>query len=211
MTKEELAALLGRPLTPTENTNFDLYLDIAKESLEELLCITIEVNPDGSGDAEEHTQEFDIREGHSTVFTGIFTEITEVKVDGKVTTDYYPAFWDKRNNTYYNSIVFDKKLSGHNKVTLDARWGFNPIVPNDLKMLWAQLFANVSKKYKAGKGNVKRKDVRNFSITFGDLTDDEAFLNANRRTISKYSMCNIGYVLHGKTCKTHRSSSCGCV
>lgn len=206
MTQQELEALLGRPLTPTEVMNLDLYLDIAKESLEDLLCISLDVNPDGSGDPEETTQTFDVREGYSTVFTGIFTELSEVKVDGTVTTDYYPAFWDKRSNLYYNSIVLGKKNA--KEVEITGFWGFDSI-PADLKLLWAQMFANVSKKYNAGGGNVKSKQVEDFRITYGDLTDDEAFLNANKRTISKYSLCNIGYVLHGSTCKSHRRRDCG--
>lgn len=208
MNEAQVAALLGRPLTTTENTNFDLYLEIAKESLEELLCISLDVNPDGSGAPELETQTFDVREGYSTVFTGIFTSLTEVKVDGTVTTDYYPAFWDKRNNSYYNSIVLDDCDVAEVEIT--GYWGFDQ-TPADLQLLWAQLFANVSKKYSAGGGNVKRKDVRNFSITYGDLTDDEAFTSANARTINKYSLCNVGYVLHGDVCKLHRSRHCECV
>lgn len=207
MTKEEISALLGRPLTSIENTNFDTYLEIAKENLGELLCISLDVNPDGSGDAEESAQTFDVREGYSTVFTGIFTELMEVKLDGNVITDYYTAFWDKRSNAYYNSIVLN--ASG-NTVEITGYWGFDEI-PSDLRLLWAQAFANVSKKYVAGGGNVKRKDVRNFNITYGDLTVDEVFVNENRRTIGKYSLCNVGYVLHGKVCDVHRSRSCGCV
>lgn len=197
MTKEQLAALLGRPLTPNENTNFDLYLDIAKESLEELLCISLDVNPDTSGDPEEDVQTFDVREGYSTVFTGIFTEVSEVKVDGKVTTDYYPVFWEKRSNPYYNSIVLDCRAA--RSVEITGHWGFDTL-PGDLQLLWAQLFANVSKKYKVGAGNIKSKQTEDFRISYGDLTDDEVFLKDNRRTIKKYSMCNIGYVLHGDTC-----------
>lgn len=203
MTKEELAALLGRPLTSTEDANFELYLDIAKESLEELLCISLEINPDGSADPEVTTHMFDVREGYSTVFTGIFTEISEVKLDGNVTTDYHPAFWDKRTNAYYNSIVLDN--SG-DTVEITATWGFATI-PNDLQLLWAQLFANVSKQYKAGGDNIKSKQVEDFRITLGDLTDDETFLNANKRTIQKYSLCNVGYVRHGGTCE-HGARDC---
>lgn len=205
MDESELEALLGRPLTPTENTNKDLYLDIAKESLEELLCISLDTNPNGSGDAETETRTFDVREGYSTVFAGIFAQVSQVKVDGTVTEDYYPAFWDKRSNPFYNSIVLAK---AGNTAEITAVWGFST-VPNDLKLLWAQLFANVSKKYTPGSDNIRRKAVEDFSIWLGDLTDDETFLNANKRTIQKYSMCNIGYVLHGSTCKSHRRRDCG--
>ena len=41
LTQDEVSALLGRPLTPTETTNFDLYLDIAKLRLNDLVCFDI--------------------------------------------------------------------------------------------------------------------------------------------------------------------------
>lgn len=205
MTQQQLEALLGRPLTPTEVENLDLYLEIAQESLAELLCMSLEVNPDGSGDPETDTRVFDVREGYSTVFTGIFTEIKEVKVDGEVTTDYYPVFWDKRSNTFYNSIVLNH--SGKT-VEITGFWGFDSL-PRDLQMLLAQLFANASKKYQSGGANIKSKQTEDFRINYGDLTDDEAFINANQRTINKYSLCNVGYVLHGSTCGTHGRYDCG--
>lgn len=198
MDKAQVAALLGRPLTTVENTNFNLYLEIAQESLEELLCIKL-------CDEGDETRTFDVREGYSTVFTGIFTELTEVKVDGTVTTDYYHAFWDKRSNAYYNSIVLDD--CNVSEVEITGSWGFDS-TPADLQLLWAQMFANVSKKYKAGGGNVKRKDVRNFSVWLGDLSDDETFINGNKRAIQKYSLCNVGYVLHGRTCSAHGRYGC---
>lgn len=41
ISKTEMAALLGRSLTPNENTNYDLYLELAISRLEDLLCITL--------------------------------------------------------------------------------------------------------------------------------------------------------------------------
>lgn len=204
MSQSELEALLGRSLTPTEITNFDTYLEIAKENLEELLCISLDYQ-DTSGEPEKTTQTFDIRDGYRTVFTGIFTELTEVKVDGTVIEDYHVAFWDKRSNPYYNSIVLDD--CDGKEVEITGYWGFDSL-PSDLQLLWAQAFANVSKKYVAGGGNVKSKQVEDFRITYGDLTDDEAFTSANARTIRKYSLCNIGYIRHGETCSIHGVRHC---
>lgn len=204
MTQVELEALLGRPLTSTEVTNLDLYLDIAKESLEELLCISLDVNPDGSGDPAEETLTFDIREGYSTVFTDIFTEVTEVKVDDVATTDFYPAFWDKRSNPYYNSIVMNER--GGIELSITGCWGFSEL-PNDLQRLWAQAFAVASKK--RGVSSVKSKKVEDFSIVYGELSDDEQFQKDNAATIRKYRMCDIGYVRHGSTCSTHGVRDCG--
>lgn len=44
ISKAEMAALLGRQLSTVENTNYDLYLKIAKLRLEDLLCITIQTS-----------------------------------------------------------------------------------------------------------------------------------------------------------------------
>lgn len=41
ITKQQVSALLGRSLTTVEDTNFNLYLKIAVERLEDLLCITL--------------------------------------------------------------------------------------------------------------------------------------------------------------------------
>lgn len=202
MSQSELEALLGRSLTSNEIANRDTYLEIAKDSIEELLCISLNC------ENIEETRVFDVREGYSTVFTDIFIEIESVEVGSNTTTDYTERFWDKRSNDFYNSIVLGSTCKTADTVTITAVWGFESL-PNDLKLLWAQMFANVSKKYVVGGGNVKRKSVRNFDITYGNETDDQLFLDANTRTISKYSMCNIGYVRHGKTCSVHRRFGCG--
>lgn len=41
ITKQQVSALLGRSLTTVEDTNFNLYLKIAVERLEDLLCLTL--------------------------------------------------------------------------------------------------------------------------------------------------------------------------
>ena len=73
--------------------------DEAKQFLEELLCLDL------SQDSGERT--FTPREGMRTVFTGVFSQINSVTVNGNAVTNYYPAFFDKRNGDYFNSIVFD--------------------------------------------------------------------------------------------------------
>lgn len=41
ITKQQVEALLGRSLSTVEDTNYDLYLKIAAQRLEDLLCITL--------------------------------------------------------------------------------------------------------------------------------------------------------------------------
>lgn len=204
MEQSDLVALLGRPLTPTEIANIDLYLEIAKENVEDLLCISLEVNPEGSGEPETDTRTFEVREGYSTVFTGIFTSLTEVKVDGVATDDYHIAYWDKRSNQYYNSIVLDD--CHISEVEITGYWGFATL-PADLQLMWAEAFAIVSQKRVVS--DVKSKKVEDFSITYGDLSDEEKFTKDNTRTIQKYSLCNVGYIRHGETCSYHGVYNCG--
>ena len=198
MKQQELEALLGRPLTPTEASNRALYLEIANESLfgeGSLLCL------DPCQDDGERV--FEKREGMSTVFTGIFTKINSVKVDGE-DAEYVPYFWDNRNSDFYNSIVLTNNCG--REVVVDAEWGFE-CLPKDLKRLLAQAFAIVSVKRQVKK--VKSKKIEDFSITYGDLSEDDQFVADNVRVIDKYRMCDVGYVRHGRTCTSHERRNCG--
>lgn len=160
--------------------------DEAKQFLESLLCL------DFSQDSGERT--FTAREGMRTVFTGIFSNVNSVTVNGQA-VDYYPAFFDKRSGSFFNSIVLTKPVCG--EVVVDADWGFDKL-PADLKKLLANADAVTSQAYSVKE--VKSKRTRTFQITYSDLSDDEVFLKKNAVTIAKYSMCDVPYVLHGDTC-----------
>jgi hypothetical protein len=199
MDQQELEAYLGRPLTSTEVDNLTLYLEIATERLEELLCSAVE------SIAEERT--YDGREGYSTVFTDFFTEISSVTVDGRVleTDDYSVRQWNKRQGYWFNSIVLDKRLRKDCEIVIDGVWGFTvETMPRDLQLLQAKLFALVSSMNK-GNGNVRSKKVEDFSISFNDNPVYNQFLLDNTATISKYSLCSIGNVKHGNVCAPYWS------
>jgi len=188
MKQSDIEALIGRSLTANEVTHYKTYLNIAQTTLDDLICSSACGN-----DSEART--FEPREGYRTIFTGIFHEVSKVTVDGEVVTDYYPAQWDNRNASWYNSIVFATHPRGDVGVTAD--WGVNGM-PSDLKMLLAKLFANVSQKYVTGP-KIQSKQVEDFRITYGTaLTEDEQFMADNQRVISKYSLCNVGAIRHGR-------------
>jgi len=199
MTQSQIEALLGRPLTTIEVTNIELYLDIANERLEELICTSITA---GVGE-----RVYESRDGYSTVFTDIFTSLVSVKDKDGNTIDpsnYSVRQWDKRNGSWYNSIVFDEMFYDNTEITIDAIWGFTPTgspavstVPSDLKLLVAQLFALVSSMSKSN-GNVKSKKIEDFSITFSDNTVYDQFVIDNQATILKYSLCGITNVRSGE-------------
>jgi len=200
MEQAKLEALLGRTLTAREVTNRKLYLNIAKQNLQDLLCIQMACGNSMSA------KTFSAREGYSTVFLDTFTEVAEVKVDGEVVTNYHLAFFDNRNSSFYNAIVFDTAFRSEMLIEVTASWGFETL-PNDLSQLWAQMFAITSKKYSTG--SVKSKKVEDFSITYGEATDEQVFADQNALTIRKYSLCSVGYVLHGDVCNLHGRFNCG--
>ena len=167
--------------------------DEAKQFLESLLCL------DFSDDGGERV--YEAREGMRTVFTGIFSNVNSVTVNGSA-VDYKPAFFDKRNGSFFNSIVLSKPVCG--EVVIDADWGFNEL-PSDLKKLLANADLVVNQSYSVKE--VKSKRVEDFSVTYSDLSDDEVFLKQNAVTINKYSMCNVPYILHGDTCRHGRVCS----
>lgn len=191
MNKTEMAALLGRPLSSIEDTNFDLYLKISKQNLDELLCMRL--------CDDEVTKVYDARGGYSTVFTDIFTEIEEVKVNDEVvdTDKYSIRQWDRRSGSWYNSIVFTYRLSDDDEVSITADWGFESY-PSDLKSVLAGLFGLISKKNKFD-GTISSKQVEDFRISFNADADlDDEFYAKYNKTISKYGLCSIGNIQHGR-------------
>ena len=168
--------------------------DEAKMFLEELLCL------DFTQDTDERT--FSARDGMRTVFTGIFSNVNSVTVDGSAVTNYHPAFFDKRNGQFFNSIVFTTPV--HGEIVIDADWGFDAL-PKDLQKLISNADKVISQAYSVKE--VKSKRVEDFQVTYSDLSDDEVFLKQNAITINKYSMCNVPYILHGDTCRHGRVCS----
>lgn len=198
MTKEDISKLLGRPLTPIEDDNFDLYLEIAQGALENLLCFSLDVQEDNAQPTE---RVFGGREGFRTTYTGIYTDISEVKIDGTPETDYYKSFWDNRNSIFYNSIVFNNHVhNGHCEVSITAKWGFKTL-PVDLQLIIAALFDNITKQNKVDR-SISSKKVEDFEIRYTDLK--ESLMNSLKSdyldTIQKYSMCAVPDVTNGKIC-----------
>lgn len=67
MTQDKIAALLGRPLSSTEQSNFKLYLELAQGRVSDLLCFDI--------CQKVETRRFSARDGYRTLNVPIFTEI----------------------------------------------------------------------------------------------------------------------------------------
>lgn len=192
LTQSEIAKLLGRDLSSREKNNLETYLDIAQAQLEELLCISLS--------EEKNTErEFLSRANYRTVFTDIFSSVSKVKVNGAEfnSDDYTAKQWNKSNADWYNSIVFNRRLSDNYEIEVTADWGFSKL-PSDLKLMLAQMFANTSKRYETAP--VKSKKVEDFSITLDNSVDNmQKFLADNANLVKKYSLCNIDNVQIGET------------
>lgn len=195
MDKEQISALLGRPLTSIEDTNFSTYLNLATENLETLICTPVsEVS---------ETRTFDTRKEYKTAFVDIFWNIESVTLDGETveSSDYSIRQWDKRNASWYNSLVFEEYLDGE-VLEVTADWGFEPVsdassLPIDLQSVLAGLFGLISKKNKAD-GTITQKQVEDFRIHFNTEVDiDQEFYDKYRGTLNKYSLCHIPNVVQG--------------
>lgn len=186
LNQAQAAKLLNRSLTTAEASNFDLYLKIAMQRLEELLCIDL------CGSAGERT--YQTRTGYRTLYVDPFTDITSVSIDGNTTDEYIVKQNDKFNGSWYNIIEFDRRQLS-DRVVVDADWGFGS-TPLDLQLLLAQLFSQGSIE-QTSDNNVKSKKIEDFTVTYKDSATYDEFINTNSAVITKYSQCNIGAIRHG--------------
>lgn len=194
MTQTELVALLGRPLTANEVTNLTLYIDISKQTLEQMTCLDL------SNCDDERI--YDARHGYTTVFTDLFTDVTEVKINDTIVDEsaYSVRQWNRRRGSWYNSIVFGYAFSSSDEVTVSANWICATKLPNDLKALMAGLFDLITKKNKYD-ATIQSKQVEDFRITMRAEADlDADFQTKYGTTLRNYSQCSVANIQHGGVC-----------
>lgn len=189
LTKTQVEGWLGRSLTDTENAGFDKYLALAVDKFEQLTCSTLK--------KVTETRIFDSRDGFRSLFVGLFTTLSEVKVDGVIVTNFSPAQGDKRGSlTWYNAVLSDNKMVAGQNIAITANWGFETL-PDDVAMTVAQLFALVSSG--SEEYRIKSKKIEDFSITYTDTeTAFNAFISDFGGILNKYSVCGVGEVRHGR-------------
>lgn len=186
--KEQIVKLLGRPLTDLETSNYDVYIKIAVQSLEELLCMDL------TQEIAERT--YETRLGYREVYVDPFTQINSITCDGEDVdeADYTVKQFDKLNGQWYNIIEFESKCDG-SKIVVDAEWGFGSC-PTDLQLLLAKLFDKGSQDQKT-EGTVSSKKIEDYSVTYKDVASFDEWLLKNHSIVDKYSLCNQGYIRHG--------------
>lgn len=188
MTKEKVSKLLGRSLTSAESGNFDLYLGIAYQRLEDLLCINLCIKSDKVS--------YPLREGFRSLYVDPLRRITSVSINGNVQTGFTLMQGDNLYSEWYDTVVLESKM-GKGVAEIEADWGFGKCEPYDLQLLTARAFALVSSENSVDT-NVKTKKIEDFSVTYGDETAYDSFLRANAPIISKYGKCNLNSVRHGR-------------
>lgn len=185
MTQDKISALLGRPLSSVETTNFTTYLELAQSRVSDLLCFDI--------CQKVEARRFSARQGYKTLNVPIFTEIDYVKLDDSETTSYEVRQNSNLSGDWYNSLVFDNPLTDQ-VVEIKADWGFSQM-PVDVQMLVAQLFGMITDSLEDDL--VQSKQVEDFRLTLKDKTKTEAFATKYAATIAKYSACVNGNIQSG--------------
>lgn len=184
LTKTQVAAYLGRPLTSSEDANFKSYIQIAEQRLQSLLCFSLESKTD--------TRTYASRAGYRTLFIDPFTEVAQVKLDGQEVTTYVKKQNDEYQGDWFNSLEFDDVLCG-NRVEVTGTWGIGDCLPDDLASLLAGLFGI----HEAESSNVKSKKIEDFSITYKDGVLLDGLVLKHATTVSKYARQNEGAISHG--------------
>lgn len=175
MKETEVEALLGRDLSSAETQNFKLYLDLATERIENLLCMSLALAGDDP-DAEERI--YSARPGYRTLYVDPFTAITTIVVDGDtVSADDYTL--------EDNRVVFEEPM-GTSSVTITGTWGYSEL-PASIKLLLARMFELTSK---PRRGGVRAKSIEDFSVTYADISAFEEFVADNRAIIEQYRLCD---------------------
>lgn len=194
MNQQELEAILQRSLTMNEVNNLDLYLEIATNQLNSLLCT--DVRPFTG------TRKFSTRYGYHSAYIDPATTVTSVKRGGTTVQPgtYDLRQWDRWNADWYNVLVFDNLLRGE-AIEVTGSFGWSTL-PGDLQLLLGKLFDGVSKSTHAN-GQVKSKKVEDFSISYRDnenggaISTLDTIANEFAETIARYSLCNVPNVQQG--------------
>lgn len=186
MTESQISALLGRPLSSVETTNFTTYKCLAEQYVSDILCLDCLCTKFGE-------KSFSPRRGYTTLPVPAFTDLISVKINDAEVTNYHTRQGSSLNGTWFNSLVFDTPLDCET-VTIEADWGFGTL-PLDIKKMIAEAFALSSETVDSNL--LKTKRVEDFSITLKDETKQQAFADKYRATIAKYSSCVNGNVQSG--------------
>lgn len=176
ITKEEIADLLGAPLSAAQLAGVDGYLELATAQLASILGYQLE-----DPITEERT--FYGRAGSRSLIVGPFTEIDSVSLNGSP-IEYRVG---RSNKPFTYEVVTRVEQCEGDEITVMATWGFTE-TPSSLKLLLANAFAAVSAGGVAGAAaKVKSETVLSHSTTFdNDSVGVDAFMKGNASLLALY-------------------------
>lgn len=179
-TQEEISDMLGRPLTAKEAAGFDAYIEIAVTQLGSILGYSLALSDTPT------TKEFTGSRDYRSLIIPPFTDITEVKVNGEVETNYSVSNTSKPFNV---EIVLPRYMSDSTKVAVTAKWGYSTY-PSGVLLLLANMFSVVANgQTSEGSASVKSETVLSHSVTYETgVTRYEQFAKDNANIIELYRL-----------------------
>lgn len=172
-TKQDIETYLGHPVSDSEESTINAYIDAAQGEVEKILGFPIVVQTEAveaseGVEAVEATtpsqRTFKKRANRHTIFTPPFTDATEVKYNGDVLTEdeFDAMYFDDYDASFFNSIVLEEHYGGCEKLLVTAKWGF-PVLPADLKTAWFQYAMDLEE---TKRGNVSSESVGSYSVAY---------------------------------------------
>ncbi len=134
MSEDDLTTLLGRDLSSSESSGFEMYLEIAKARLESLLCMSLDEVEES---AVPTPRTFSPREGYKTLYVDPFISFTTVVVDDTTDEDVTKLQFEHLTGEWYNVIRFEDRMGSDEDIVVTAIWGL-PELPATLKLLLAR-------------------------------------------------------------------------
>lgn len=188
-TKEQIADILGRPLTPKEDTGFDVYIQIAKEQLGSLLGYSLDLSEGAS------TQVFTLDADSKSLMVPPFTNVTSVKIGGKE-VEYTTG---TTNKPFLVEIILGEYRSSPVSVEVTAEWGYSEY-PAGILLLLANMFLVVANGQTTGGGaKVKSEESLSHKVTYETTSSQfESFAKDNANIIDLYRLPYASLVSAGR-------------
>lgn len=197
ITQTELEEILCRPLNSCESAAFELYLENAKETLESVLCGTLE-----NTDCEIRYYDF---ENDKFIQTDVFTELCSLSIEDCDTDEVIPLDCQVRqltngkyNGKFYNNIEICEKescgcpintcvcKSSCKRWKVEAKWGYGE--DKFLKNLLLLMLKEEALGSDCNE-NVKSKSIEGYSVTYKTDAEKIRVLDRYSRQLQKYNVC----------------------
>lgn len=192
-TQQQIADMLGRPLTAKEIAGFEAYRDVAVTQLSAILGYSLVLSEEPA--VKEYTGSKDYR----SLIVSPFTDITSVKVNGE-DAEYAVGTTQKPFNV---EIVLGKYMTDNTEVEVTATWGYSKY-PAGVLLLISNMFSVVANgQTTGGEAKIKSEDSLSHKVTYETSASQyETFAKDNANIIDLYrlpysSLVSTGRILWG--------------